>query len=235
MRIPPGWPRFLLIFLSVYALSLALYPRMRGPLGDEAFWDTMGYVLAPALLLGWYLGFGGTGPRNQLLSQVAIWVGLLLLLVFGYGYRAELVTAKDRFLAVLMPQRGYGEEPGSMNFFRSNDGHFHIEAEVNGRPVRFLVDTGATDIVLTLDVARTLGFDPRRLDFSKTYHTANGTVRGAPVFLRSLRVGELHLNDVPASVNAGRMNGSLLGMRFFNRLPGYRVKKNVLTIYWQPE
>lgn len=235
MRIPPGWLRFGLVFAAVYLVAFLLHLRLDGPVAGEGFRDSMGQVLAPALLLGWFLGFGHSGRIGKMAAQVVAWVGLLLLLVGGYGYRAELAEARDRFLAVLMPQRGYEKQTGSRDFFRSSNGHFHIEAEVNGQPVRFLVDTGATDIVLTLEVARKLGFDPGQLRFSRVYHTANGTVRGAPVFLKEMRIGGLRLTDVPASVNGGRMDTPLLGMRFFNRLPGYRVQKEVLTIYWDDE
>jgi aspartyl protease family protein len=111
-------------------------------------------------------------------------------------------------------------------------GHFVIEAEVNGVPVTFLVDTGASEIVLTTADAGRLGFDPHRLEFSQRFRTANGEVRGAPVKLRELRVGQFSLYDLDASVNAAPLPVSLLGMSFLQRLHGYRVEDRRLILEW---
>jgi aspartyl protease family protein len=111
-------------------------------------------------------------------------------------------------------------------------GHFVVEAVVNGAPVTFLVDTGASDIVLTMADARRLGFEPRRLEFSQRFGTANGEVQGAPVRLRELRVGQFSLYDLDASVNAAPLPISLLGMSFLNHLHGYRVEDGRLILEW---
>jgi len=111
-------------------------------------------------------------------------------------------------------------------------GHFVIEAAVNGVPVTFLVDTGASEIVLTLADAKRLGFEVHRLDFSQRFGTANGEIAGAPVRLRELRVGQFSLYDLDASVNAGPLPVSLLGMSFLDRLHGYRVEDRRLVLEW---
>lgn len=111
-------------------------------------------------------------------------------------------------------------------------GHFVIEAAVNGIPITFLVDTGASDVVLTVDDARRLGLRPRTLDYSQRFETANGEVRAAPVTLRELRVGQFRLFDLPASVNQGALGVSLLGMSFLERLRGYEVADGRLILRW---
>ena len=111
-------------------------------------------------------------------------------------------------------------------------GHFLIEAAINGVPVTFLVDTGASEIVLTIADARRLGFDPHHLEFSQRFRTANGEVQGAPVQLRELRVGQFSLYDLEASVNAAPLPVSLLGMSFLSRLHGYRVEDRRLILEW---
>ena len=64
-----------------------------------------------------------------------------------------------------------------------------------------MIDTGASHIVLALQDARKLGYRRGNLDFSQEFQSANGTVRAAPVELRELRVGQLQLYDLEASVN----------------------------------
>lgn len=112
------------------------------------------------------------------------------------------------------------------------DGHFLIEAQVDGRPITFLVDTGASDIVLTLDDARRLGLEPRTLEYTQRYATANGEVRGAPVVLRELRIGQFRLFDVDASVNEAPLGISLLGMDFLEQLDSYEVERGRLVLRW---
>ena len=111
-------------------------------------------------------------------------------------------------------------------------GHFVVEAIVDGVPITFLVDTGASEIVLTEDDARALGFEPRRLEFSERFRTANGEVRAAPVTLRELRIGQLSLYDLDAVVNQAPLGISLLGMRFLDQLAGYEVADGSLILRW---
>ena len=111
-------------------------------------------------------------------------------------------------------------------------GHYVVVAAVNGAPVTFLVDTGASDIVLTMADAERLGLQPAALRFTQRFATANGEVRGAPVILREIRVGEFSLFDVPASVNEAPLRVSLLGMSFLRQLDGYGVENGRLVLRW---
>lgn len=111
-------------------------------------------------------------------------------------------------------------------------GHFVVDAEVDGTPLTFLVDTGASDVVLSPDDARRLGLEPRTLDYSRAYQTANGVVRAAPVTLRELRLGGLQLYDLEASVNERPLPMSLLGMSFLGRLQSYEVADGRLILRW---
>jgi len=111
-------------------------------------------------------------------------------------------------------------------------GHFVIDAVVNGVPISFLVDTGASDVVLTLEDAEALGFEVRGLDFSRRYRSANGVVRAAPVSLREVRIGQYSLYDLDAAVNEAPLGISLLGMSFLERLAGYQVDDGRLILRW---
>jgi len=111
-------------------------------------------------------------------------------------------------------------------------GHFLVDAAVNGTGLTMLVDTGASGVVLSPDDARRVGLNQGLLDYSQIFHTANGAVRGAPVTLREVRVGQLSLTDVEATVNEAPMPISLLGMTFLARLEGYEVRDGRLVLRW---
>ena len=93
-----------------------------------------------------------------------------------------------------------------------------------------LVDTGASAVVLSPDDARKIGLDLNRLVFSQRVRTANGEANAAPIRLREIRVRSITVRDVPAMVNRAPMDASLLGLTFLNRLGGYAVRDNVLTL-----
>ncbi len=111
-------------------------------------------------------------------------------------------------------------------------GHFVVEAEVNGTPVSFLVDSGASTVVLSPQDARRIGMPPERLHFTERFRTANGTVRAAPVELREIRIGQMSQRSVAASVNEAPMGISLLGVSFLGRLESWAVEDGRLALYW---
>lgn len=110
-------------------------------------------------------------------------------------------------------------------------GHVAITALVNGAPVRFLVDTGASRVTLTLDDARAAGIGRGELVFSQRSQTANGLAREAPITLREVRIEQLSVDNVAAGVNEN-LNVSLLGMSFLKRLKSFEMREGALTISW---
>jgi len=111
-------------------------------------------------------------------------------------------------------------------------GHFKVAVQVNGAEVPFIVDTGASKVILTRRDAEKIGIDPAWLNYSERYWTANGQVRAAPVELDEMRLGDIEIRGVAASVNEADMPVSLLGMTFLDRLDGYEVKGERLILKW---
>jgi len=110
-------------------------------------------------------------------------------------------------------------------------GHVALTAMVNGAPVRFLVDTGASRVTLTAEDARAAGISPGELVFNQRSQTANGLAREAPVILREIRIDRLSIDNVSAAVNEN-LNMSLLGMSFLRRLKSFEMREGTLTISW---
>jgi aspartyl protease family protein len=107
----------------------------------------------------------------------------------------------------------------SMTIEPGQNGHFSVEAEVDGRHLDFLVDTGATVIALREQDAGRLGIYPAAREYTVNVATANGVVRGAPVELGLVEVGSLSARNVAALVLPGEALGqNLLGMSFLSRV-----------------
>ena len=88
----------------------------------------------------------------------------------------------------------------------------------------------ARDVLLSQADARRVGIDPWSLSYTQLFRTASGTARGAAVTLPEIVVGMIRVTDVNASVSEGPMDGSLLGMSFLDRLSGYDVNGDTLTL-----
>ncbi len=162
--------------------------------------------------------------------DAAIWAAIVAGLVALYGFRAEFALVGDRILAELDPHAPRAGEAGTMEVRRGMDGHFHVDIEINGQPVRFLVDTGASDIVLSPGDARRLGFDTAALSFNRRYETANGAGWGATVTLDAVKLGDFRLGPLAATVNGAAMDQSLLGMSFLDLLSGYDFSGDTLVL-----
>lgn len=109
-------------------------------------------------------------------------------------------------------------------------GHFLVRGRVNGEPVVFLVDTGATRVALSEADARRAGLHPMATDFTHRVNTAHGPAMTAEANLRSVEVGPIELRDVPAIVVDSGLDVSLLGMSFLSRLSSYSVEDGVLDL-----
>ncbi|MBF0193668.1 MAG: TIGR02281 family clan AA aspartic protease [Magnetococcales bacterium] len=224
--------RFITVFIIASALALFLNYQIYGDIFSDRALDRMGYAMGSVIILSWLLSSRLSGGIFKKIKQFGGWLFFLFIIIALYSFRGELGVVKNRVIAAVLPQVGFSAKPGTMSFYRSSNGHFHIEALINGKKVRFLVDTGASDIVIAPHLARSLGFNLNQDDFTKVYYTANGMGRGAPVTMKIFKVGKLTMNNLPASINGAEMQTSLLGMRFFNRLKSYQVEGEVLTINW---
>jgi aspartyl protease family protein len=110
-------------------------------------------------------------------------------------------------------------------------GHYYAKAEINGRPIGVLVDSGASLVALTYDDARSAGLHVHDSDYTQRVSTANGHARVAPVVLDRVSIGDITVRNVPAAVSEpGRLATSLLGMSFLGRLQQIDIRSGVLVL-----
>ena len=150
------------------------------------------------------------------------------------GNVGEGTTEKPRAVATVVEGDEDRDEDGlgELEIAPGQYGQFVIEAEVNGEPVDFLVDTGASLVVLGSETAERLGFDLDSLEYTGTARTANGTAPIALVILDQIDIGDLTVRTVEAAVVRKPMATSLLGMSFLARLDGYEVRDSRLVLRW---
>lgn len=169
---------------------------------------------------------------RESLRNIAIWVAIAAVLGIGYSYRDELSDIRARVTSEFVP--GDAVETGDHTLVLTQDdsGQFQIYGSVNGTRIRFMVDTGASEIVLSPADARRIGIDESHLVFNRSYETANGIGYGAATTLPQLSIGPIQLWNVPVSINRTEMDSSLLGMAFLKQMKSFEIRGRRLTIHW---
>ena len=164
--------------------------------------------------------------------NLGIWVGITAVLVLGFSFQDELQFVWQRVRSEFVPSYPMPGASNEMVLAEGTNGHFNVIGSVNGREVNFLIDTGASETVLTPSDAVRLGIDIEGLEYSRVFQTANGLGYGAQIELGTLSIGPLVFYDFPVSVNRTEMGSSLLGMSFLRRLESFEVRDRRLYLRW---
>lgn len=196
--------------------------------GGAVFYSVWALVVAAAIF-----------PRRARWRDVArnavLWLAIILVLMAGYLYRYDLQDVGARLSGGLIPGSpiSQADEAGRMRItlIRGNDEHFHARSTVNGATVDFLVDTGASTVVLSDADARRAGIDPAQLSYSMPVTTANGRTTAARVNIDTLDISEIRRKNVLAMVaRPGSLDTSLLGMNFLSTLTSFDFRGDRLIL-----
>ena len=221
----------LVVFIAVVAAAVV------------AFWafgsdrtDTLSLVILGGWLAVLVWGALAAGERiGPMVRDLGIWALIFLAVVTAYVFRYDAQDFASRLTAGLIPGSpvtAFDEEGrASVTLTRLPNGHFETDALVNGRPVRFLIDTGATGIALSYRTAQSIGLPVESLAFTGITRTANGVASVAPVRLDTIAVGGIRRDDLAASVSSpGALGVNLLGQSFLESLAGYERRADRLTL-----
>lgn len=180
---------------------------------DDGDFGRLAYLVLLLLAVGGWVAVEYRNRMGQALRTGLAWALIFVGVMAGYGLWEDL--RRD-----MIPQQSVSQT-GRIEIPRSGDGHYYVTLRINDTPIRFLADTGASNIVLSRDDAAALGLDPESLEYRGSAQTANGTVRTARVTLPVVELGQVRDTDLGAYVNDGEMDGSLLGMDYLGL---YRIE-----------
>lgn len=181
------------------------------------------YLVLLGSVIAGYFFLSNRDNLGKTAQQAAIW-GLIFV---GAVAVAGLWPALRDDIA---PRQSFIEGSGRIEVPRAVDGHYYLTLEINGKPIEFVVDTGATDMVLSARDAERVGIHLNRLAYLGQAQTANGTVPIARVSLDKVTLGDLNDSNVMASVNGGDMDGSLLGMSYLQRFGRIEIAGDRLVL-----
>ncbi|NOE33093.1 MULTISPECIES: TIGR02281 family clan AA aspartic protease [unclassified Ruegeria] len=168
------------------------------------------YLVVLGLAVAFWFVSQNRQSLNKTLQQVMAWVFIFVGVIAVIGLWEDIRSSVGP-----APQMTVSGE--TIEVPRAYDGHYYLPVLVNGEPINFLVDTGASQIVLSAQDAERAGINPDQLNYFGRALTANGEVRTAPIRLETLTVGPITDQNVSAWVNEGELHKSLLGMDYLHR------------------
>jgi len=179
-------------------------------------------VVLGAAVLGWFIA-QNRNAMGKTMQYAAVWGLIFVGVIAGIGLWGDI---RDDIL----PAQNYAADGTTIEVPRSYDGHYYLTLDIDGRPVTFTVDTGATNMVLSPSDARLIGLDVENLAYLGQAETANGIVRTARVRLDKVALGPVTDRNVTAYVNEAEMDGSLLGMSYLNRFDRLEISDGRLVL-----
>ena len=193
--------------------------------GDQA--ASFLYLLGVLVLVGSALMVRRI-PLGQGIKMFAGWVLIFLAAFVAF-------TLKDDFMAlgkrVLSESRGEGQVVAAgkeMRIRKSLDGHFWVNGEINGKNVRFLVDSGAT--VTSLSAGTAARADVATGGFPVLVSTANGVVQARRGRAERLKIGDIERHDLAVHVSETFGDTDVLGMNFLSSLSSWGVEGQWLVL-----
>ncbi len=224
--------RLFWIFISIVGVALILLISSHDQgtvlgLRSEEFGNAVYLSIFAAMIAA---GILGRGMRfGNVARQLVIWVVIVLALMTAYLFRYEALDIASRMTGGLLPgspiSRIGDDGRREVTLIRANNGHFEARGSVNGQPVRFLIDTGASSVVLSNGDALAVGIDPNRLSYTVPVFTANGRAMSAETTIDVMAIGSIVRTGKKVLVSApGALGESLLGMSFLGTLSSYEVR-----------
>ena len=227
-----AWP-LVLLMAGIAGLVLALtrgFPEARFSGQD---WGDAVYLAGFALVVATGLWRMRRTRPVRLLRHGALWVAIAAVLALGFAYREEIELIPQRLGVAFGTGRPVVTGDHQLVISQDAEGAYEVVGRVNGEPVRFMVDTGASDTVLAPQDAQRLGVDLGGVRFDQESETANGKGLGAPFLARQLEVGPIRLGSFKMQINKAPMSRSLLGLSFLSRLESYEFRGRKLYLTWR--
>ena len=192
-------------------------------------WSNVIYILILIVLL--IMGFSHKEmPIKKIFEFVGLWIVFALLALVLYSYRFEFSETKDRVLSDLFPSKAINKNHEQLILNIAQDGHYYLNVKIKNQEVRFMIDTGASDVVIDEKIASKLGYDLKKINYNKVFQTANGQSYGASISFDEVDVSGIKFYNVQASITNSDLVIPLLGMSFLQKFYKYEFYRDKLIL-----
>ncbi|UWQ80745.1 TIGR02281 family clan AA aspartic protease [Leisingera sp. S132] len=181
------------------------------------------YLIILLVAVGSWVFVQNRQSLGKTMQMFAVWGFIFLGVIASYGLWEDIRQT-------VRPQQSVAIDAGRVEVPRAPDGHYYLTLDVNGAPVEFLVDTGASQVVLNERDARSAGIDTTSLAYLGRASTANGEVRTASVWIDEISLGGITDKNLRVWVNQGELEQSLLGMGYLQRWSSIEIRNGALVL-----
>lgn len=166
-------------------------------------------------------------PIGQTFKLVAVWIAIFAGALLLVSYRGAIIAAWHRIVGELVGGQTVGN---ALRIPMSDDGHFWVNASVNGVSQRFLIDSGATTTALSTALVRNAGVEIDTGAMPQLLSTANGEVQAQPGRVAAFTVGPIRSHDLRIVTAAAFGDTNVIGMNFLSTLKAWRVEGQTLVL-----
>lgn len=167
-------------------------------------------------------------PLGYVAKAGLAWIAIFAALFAIFSFRFEFIGIWERVKADISGTGGQSVSSEAIELLRQGDGHYWLMVGINGKPVRFMVDSGATMTAINATTAKEVGVEAD--GYPIILSTANGRLAAKRANVRSLTVGPHRIENHPVVVSERFGDVNLLGMNFLNSMQSWRVEANKMVL-----
>ncbi len=192
--------------------------------GPSLIWGVVCIVLLMSSLAARRL------PLGYVAKAAFAWIAIFAALFAIFSFRFEFKAVWEHVKADISGIAGQSVSGDEITIRRQDDGHYWLQVDVNGKPVRFMIDSGATTTAVNAEIARETGIEVDATGYPVFLNTANGSLAAQRGVIQSLKIGthEIGQHNVVVSESFGDTN--VLGMNFLDSMQSWKVEANVMTL-----
>lgn len=169
-------------------------------------------------------------PLGYIAKAGLAWVAIFAALFAIFSFRFEFISIWDRVKADISGTAGQSITGEAIELRRQDDGHYWLQVDVNGKPVRFMIDSGATITAMNANTAAEVGVEVNANGYPIILNTANGRVAAKRGLVKSLSIGSHIIEDHPVVVSENFGDTNVLGMNFLDSMQSWKVEANIMVL-----
>lgn len=181
-------------------------------------------VLVVSALFSRRLGFA------ELFRSLLYWVAIFAVFIVAFSFRDEFSAVWQRVSAEMTGSSAQKVVGSSLVIKRSDDGHYWVDAMMNGEPTRFLIDSGATTTGISLRSAKAANVEIDTSGFPVVLSTANGTLEAQRGLVSKLQIGPISATALHVTVADEFGDTNVIGMNFLSQLRSWRVEGDKMIL-----
>ncbi|MFN5127368.1 MAG: TIGR02281 family clan AA aspartic protease [Sphingomonadaceae bacterium] len=167
-------------------------------------------------------------PLGYVAKAGLAWIAIFATLFAIFSFRFEFIGIWDRVKADISGTAGQNISGEAIELRRQDDGHYWLTVDINSKPVRFMVDSGATTTAINATTAKEAGVEAD--GYPIILSTENGRIAAKRGVVRSLSVGPHSIENHPVVVSERFGDVNVLGMNFLNSMQSWRVEGNMMVL-----